>query len=363
MTNSAQFRLGYFPELDGLRAVAVLLVFCHHAGIAWVGGGQIGVDIFFVLSGFLITTLLMSEIERTGTINIGRFLIRRVLRLMPAFLALLAAYILLAVATKSGAELRSSLFVAAFAGTYLGDIAMSYVGLDMRALSHTWSLAIEERYYLVYPAIMFLLVVKYKNAEAFITLLIGLTLAIVLNRSLIWGPDIAEISRAFYSFDAHTDGLFIGCLTGIYVVRNGLPKVAVTMCKPAGIVLLFFILFAEWNTALYGYGLIAINLAATAFILGVLATRPTILSNSVLVWTGRISYGLYLWHHLVFVTVRDKFTNDPLLILLIGAAGSFVMATISYYVIEMPFLRLKRHFREEPSIPPNQAFENSPARA
>ncbi len=144
------FHLGHRPQLDGLRGVAIFCVLLHHAGIAEIHGGHIGVDIFFVLSGFLITVLLYQEYLQFETINLKRFYIRRFLRLMPALVGLLVIFVAFTLATKSDAALAKSEEAILITALYLSDFAIAFGYATLGGLSHTWSLAIEERFYLLY---------------------------------------------------------------------------------------------------------------------------------------------------------------------------------------------------------------------
>ena len=153
----AGFRLGYRPSLDGLRGVAVLVVMAHHAYVPFFRGGGVGVDIFFVLSGFLITSLLLEEWRRTQDISLRGFYIRRGLRLLPALfmlLLVLQAYALLRMRGDAFWEMEKA--IGAVLG-YFGNWVAALGLYDMRVLSHTWSLSIEEQFYFLWPIILLLM--------------------------------------------------------------------------------------------------------------------------------------------------------------------------------------------------------------
>lgn len=343
MQNNA-FRLGHRPELDGLRGIAVFLVMLHHAGIALFGGSHIGVDIFFVLSGFLITALLWREYEQYGRISLKNFYARRFLRLTPALVLLLAVFGGYAVATKSGAELAKSGKAIIFTALYLSDFALAFGFAPLGAFEHTWSLAIEEHFYLLYPVALALLLRSKLSRQNIFKLLALLTILIAIHRVFLWSPDAHSIARVYYGFDARADGLLIGCLLGLAVVWGKLPQVKRFGALLAALVLLFAAIFAVWDSPLYAYGLSAINLSTAVVLTFILAERPRYLTNKVLVWIGTISYGLYLWHYPVFILTRERITESPLGILVLGGAASVGCAALSYYLVEKPCLKLKKRF-------------------
>ncbi|MFN2501635.1 MAG: acyltransferase family protein [Pyrinomonadaceae bacterium] len=340
-----KFHFGYLPELDGLRGIAILLVLFHHAGGPLINGGQIGVDVFFVLSGFLITTLLWQEHEKYGHISLKNFFIRRVLRLMPALTLLLSVFGAYIIATKSGGELKDSAFSMLYALLYVSDFALALGYSDLGALSHTWSLAIEEHFYLLYPPILVFFLAKKMSRSAIFHVFAGLMVVIAVNRLYLWGPTPGEVSRVFYGFDTHADGLMVGCLLGLSLSWGRLPPVKWYLSLAAGICLFFAIAFLKWDSSIYAYGLPIINLS-TAFVIAYAVTsRPAWLANNKpLVWIGRISYGLYLWHHLIFIVVRQRVTDSPWGILVVGSLVSISCAALSFYLLERPCLRLKARF-------------------
>jgi peptidoglycan/LPS O-acetylase OafA/YrhL len=338
------FRLGHRPELDGLRGIAILLVLLHHAGITLIAGAHIGVDIFFVLSGFLITALLCQEYERYGRISLKNFYIRRLLRLTPALALLLAVLGAYTIAAKSGAELVKTGKAIVFTALYLSDFALAFDFAKLGALEHTWSLAIEEHFYLLYPLALVLLFGKRMSRRTVFAIFSALIVVIAIHRAFLWGPISQEVNRVFYGFDTRADGLLIGCLLGLAASWGKLPPVKWFLAMPAALVLFFTIVFVSWDSALYSYGLPIINLSTALVLAFALTARPGFLANKTLVWIGTISYGLYLWHNLIFILVREKITESPLGILVLGSIVSFICAALSYYLLEKPCLKLKERF-------------------
>lgn len=343
MQNSP-FRLGHRPELDGLRGIAILLVLLHHAGIPVIHGGHIGVDIFFVLSGFLITALLFQEYERYGRISLKNFYIRRLLRLTPALallLTLLGAY---TIAAKSGAELVKTGKAIVYTALYLSDFALAFDFAKLGALEHTWSLAIEEHFYLLYPLALVLLLGKRMSRRTIFALFGILIIAITVHRTFLWGPSSQEVNRVFYGFDTRADGLLIGCLLGLIASWGKLPSIKWFLALPAALTLFFGGIFVSWDSALYAYGLPVINLSTALVLAFALNVRTGFLANKTLVWIGTISYGLYLWHNLIFILVRERITESPWGILVLGSIVSVACAALSFYLLEKPCLKLKERF-------------------
>src|SRR5437764_8189485 len=149
---TSPFKLTYRPALDGLRGVAIIGVFAHHARVPFLAGGFIGVDVFFVLSGFLITALLLQEAEETRRISLRAFYIRRALRLLPALAVLLGA--LLLVPRAFGMMRTDAALVSTVSALYASNWVRAFGVLDLEVVSHTWSLSIEEQFYLLWPPVV-----------------------------------------------------------------------------------------------------------------------------------------------------------------------------------------------------------------
>jgi len=314
------FALGHRPALDGLRAIAVLLVILTHAGVPYLGqAGAVGVTMFFVLSGFLITRLLLEEQQRSGRINFRRFYVRRVRRLLPALLTLLFLDGLVRAASGQ------SLIPVALAASYMSNIAPSAFGVMFRELEHTWSLSLEEQFYLLWPVLLVLLV---RTRYAMLALVTGVIASAAIRVGLWAGG--ADAARIYIAPDTRADALIVGCLLGFTIHTIHRPgRITATA---AAVTLAAFctfgyvgILWALLPAAACAAVLIAWSLDHR----GWLASRP-------LVFVGRISYGLYLWHYPVALVVRHH----------LGVAGlpvtvaiSVVLAVMSWYCVELPFMR------------------------
>ena len=328
------------PQLDGLRGVAVLMVVWAHSlggvfpsNVGWwpaawgwgiglgSGGGYVGVQLFFVLSGFLITRLLQRELAATGRIRFSTFYLCRIRRLYPALMLTSGAYVCLALALPvphSLGEIAGAVFRALTYTTNLHDWLHGIP--DSLWLSHTWTLAVEEQFYLVWPLLFVLTAGRcYATPSRIAGLVIGLTL---LFRAV--AP--AHISYEILRFDA----LMLGCLMGLHPKwRTG------KILQGTGIgVVLVYLLFPPQPFSSRDYLLSAIG--AAGFLQHALATNW--MSSRVLCYFGRISYGLYLWHMLILRTGLHPICGIPL------AVG---ISHLSFYHFEVRFM-LKRETGPSP---------------
>jgi peptidoglycan/LPS O-acetylase OafA/YrhL len=321
-----------------------------HLGRPEAAGGFLGVDVFFVLSGFLITDLLLREETRRGSISLRRFYTRRALRLFPALGAVLVVALALALAWRnqpwSPETLDGLPFVIVYAGNWyraFGDEAT--LGL----LVHTWSLAIEEQFYLVWPWVVILLSMSGIRRRARIApaLLIAATLI------ALWRLGLAEHGasqiRLASGLDSHADGLLLGAAVA-YVLSGAGPlsqqgrrvTAVATFAAVVALIGLTVGLSPDVKAAEFGYFLAA---AATAVVVIGLATQSVprltkLLELPPLVWIGRRSYGLYLWHFPIFLVVADR-TVAGVRGSYWALAATFAVAELSFRYIEKPFLRLK----------------------
>lgn len=300
----------YSPGLDGLRAIAILVVMLFHSNPDVLVGGYVGVDLFFVLSGFLITSILVDEYRSKGAINVPRFYLRRFLRLAPPLLFMLAAYVLIAPFVWPGeAHGRDALFTA----LYITDFTLP-MGLGPDHLVHSWSLAVEEQFYLLWPL---LLVPLLRSNRAIPWLLAGLITMIA------WRAQFTDWKDHYYRIDTHSSGLLVGALLHFIGWRAS---------KLIGLLgLLIFVLvtlFAqrEWNAP----AILATEIAAVMLIAGVAESKW--LEAPFLVHIGKLSYGLYLWHYPIAAYFRSRF--DFFETATITLVLSYAMALLSYHTVE-----------------------------
>src|SRR3989442_13537110 len=204
------FRLGYRPALDGLRAVSVLAVMLHHSGL--LVGGWLGVDVFFALSGFLITTLLIEEHRRTGVIGLKRFYVRRALRLLPGLLALVIVVGVITIADPASVDLAAILLRLAAVLFYVANWAIM-AGFGLYPFAHTWSLAIEEQFYALWPLAL-LVLLRYVRTRVVIVSIVGAGIA----ARILWrGVRVPGgcVAWGYQAVDAPADSLLVGCAFSI----------------------------------------------------------------------------------------------------------------------------------------------------
>lgn len=336
----------HIPSLDGLRALAVFLVIVAHFGFVMVPGAH-GVMIFFVLSGFLITWLLLKENERYGAVSLAAFYKRRTLRIFPAFYV----YWLLMIALLVGTG-RAVLWPHAWSALfYTSNYYSAIHGDPNNGFSHTWSLAIEEQFYLLWPLVFLMLRGNLRRMTTFLVCLIG---AVWVHRAVLcfgFHIDQAYIQDAF---DTRLDALMVGCLLAVLLKRRALSSVwriasANTLMPLVTLALLMISVYAgeiyiDRYRDVFGFALEPLLIAV--FIVQMIAFSSTRSWG----WTGwgavrflgRISYSLYLYQQLTMYSARKALAAYPVIIQLAGAIlVTIILATISHYVIERPFLKLK----------------------
>jgi peptidoglycan/LPS O-acetylase OafA/YrhL len=342
--------LGKRPALTGLRAVAIAIVVARHAGeAAGVGAfsfGFAGVDIFFVLSGFLITSLLVGEHSRTGRISLPQFYLRRALRLLPALTAFLLALLLLAPALEPASLRRPLLHSVWISALFVGNIAKTLHRPDF-VLPHMWSLGMEEQFYLVWPVLLFVLLRLRTPRGVVIAVAAGGALSVVVARVALSASDSASSKILFYS-PLHSDGLLIGCVLGLAyawrvlpgpetVRRFLLPAVPIAACM----LVLVSVRGAPYSGWGMTVGLFVIAATSAVLVYAAIDERP-VLPIRFLIWRpviylGEISYALYIWHFAV-LTLWPTTRFSVLTRIVISVA----LAAASYELVEKPFLRRKR---------------------
>ena len=333
------FALAYNPALDGLRGVAILLVILSHAHAPLFEGAFYGVDLFFVLSGYLITSLLLQELDRTDRINYWRFYRRRLYRLMPALLFFLAAYCLLAPRLWPGIDdVYSDALVSAL---YLADYGIAFFD-QPNTLLHMWSLSVEEHFYLIWPPLLAVLVRRTPRGQLWRAVL-GLVVLAWAWR-VLWVAQGQQFYEIFFRFDTRATGLLTGALLAALVVeqprwfqalRARLPHF---MWLVLAVPLLMEQAWDDMNAMVWGMSLVE---WATALVLvAVLVRRGPVyemLSARPLVIVGKLSYGIYLWHYPVVRYLRADLPWPAVVVL--GFIISTALAALSYYTIERWALR------------------------
>jgi peptidoglycan/LPS O-acetylase OafA/YrhL len=386
----------YYPALDGLRTIAVGIVLAAHGGVTWFRSGGVGVDVFFVLSGFLITTILSTEWARTGDINFRNFYARRFLRLVPALVITCA---LVAVMKPAFGEPFPGTDIA-LALTYTSNWAQAFFGYHLTWLNHCWSLAIEEQFYLIWPLVIIGLERAIHSPAAKVgALLAG---AAIIAGWRAWHVGVWTDERINFGLDTRMDTLMVGAALAYFVriatytprhvapplfiegtlndsvseipsmkrglgaighakaaaqgagcvgLHDAVSKLLGWFLAPLALATIFLIPnIVTWYSPWMGWigyvivaGLSAVILADLvlgrhSLIAPVLAARP-------MVFVGRISYGIYLLHLPVYYAVEKLIPESPLGVRLGWKVGvSLALATASFYLIEKRFLRMKTKF-------------------
>lgn len=366
-TQKPAVSFSHLPALDGVRGIAILIVMIYH--LEWlmptlhdyVKGGFLGVDLFFALSGFLITSILLNEYEKTSTISLKNFFIRRCLRLMPAFwffvicLYLFGTYLL--------PEFQASLVYGRHDFIYALTYTMNWYsatnpGFDSN-LNHTWSLSIEEQFYIIWSLILYKAFAEKRKHEHILYLTLGLITVLSISRALraLTGADTRLL---YYSTDTRIDSLLMGCGVSMVFIWKMLPaetvkKVWFNLLLICSVIAAFVVTFSlsHEDRNLYVFGLPMFNLAVAIMIFWLVSTKGTIihkvLENSILRWIGNVSYALYLWHYLLYEYAKKEFVPGGSQIF-VGVTLAFVLAALSYYCVERPFLRLKSRFHSKTAV-------------
>jgi len=349
---------GFRPDIEGLRAVAIVAVLLCHAGISLFAGGYVGVDVFFVISGFLITRLLLGELDRHGTISLRRFYARRAKRLLPLSAILLGAVTVLALllfsplrATEtSGDIISSALYVANW---HFAQQSVDYFaqGLEPSPVLHLWSLAIEEQFYVVWPTLLLAVTFIQRRRGGSLRPVLWATLAVVFAGSLILGIEETNSSPAwayFSTFGRAWELALGGSLALLGAVR--IPRAAAAGIGWAGVAAIVYAAIAFDETTPFPgtaaliptLGTAALILAGSSVYAQAKASPATVLSLRPVRYIGRISYSWYLWHWpaLVFAVVILEHQLSPLegvIVVLI----SLVPTVITHHLIEDPVRRAR----------------------
>jgi peptidoglycan/LPS O-acetylase OafA/YrhL len=334
-------------DLEGLRGVAVIAVLLFHLGFPWAAGGFVGVDAFFVLSGFLITGLIIREHERTGRISLPAFYARRVRRILPAALVTIVVTVGVAAFVLAPLDLPEITLDGAAAALSVGNIrfaigATDYFGPTAPSpFRHFWSLGVEEQFYLLWPALMIVALARGGSRRRVALVIGGVVAASFAASAWLTGVDQAW---AFYSFPTRAWQLGLGGLlaatAGWFAVRSGLLLGLIALAGVVGLV--GAVVFIDGSMPYPGLLALLPAVATAAVVVGGDRRGPArwLLSLAPLRWFGRISYSLYLWHWpflvLPVLALGRELALDERLVL---AGLSIAVATASWRWIEEPFRR------------------------
>jgi len=346
----------YLPALDGLRAIAIMVVIVSHYGLGHVIPGGFGVTLFFFISGFLITRLMISEYEQRGAINLKNFYIRRFLRLYPALLFMLlvgTSFVYLAGGSVSWDELSSCLFY--YRNYFIIYLQNSTPNVYSIVYNILWSLAIEEHFYIVFPLVFVLL---YRRKPVFYAVLLaGLAGSLAWRYYLILegGPTQTVFHKIYYLTETRADAIIYGCLVSLLLNGRAANKFIAVVSNPLSLLLLVSTLLFTFTyrnpvfreTARYSLqGIVLSGLIPALLNHPRFKTTVAWLSVSWMQTVGRLSYSLYLFHW-IGVSVAMYWVGSerlsPLWISVAVAVG-LPLSLLSYYYVEQPVLQLRKRF-------------------
>ena len=355
----------YLPSIDSLRALAVLAVIIYHIDVNYLPGGFLGVDLFFVLSGYLISSLIIKEYKKTGTLNLYNFYMRRARRLLPAVYFMITVCLLFMV-LFNGVLLRKSHLDAVFGYIYSSNWWYIFHKLDyfdsfgaQSPFKHLWSLAIEEQFYMFFPLI-FLIFNRQKKEEGqssslnknFIYIVLGLILISLGTHILLF--DINNINRIYFGTDTRAFSLLVGVVGALVYPMdklssptNAKESVLYSVVSLTSISTLIAIMFyaSEYNTWLYRGGFLLVAVLGLIIIISS-GKQHTFISKALsfrpIVFIGKISYSLYLWHFpiIVLTTPVSEIGNPNLFYVTLRIILTVIAATLSYLFVETPIRKL-----------------------
>jgi peptidoglycan/LPS O-acetylase OafA/YrhL len=356
--------LAYLPALDGIRGVAMIGILGVHAGVYLTAGGFFFLDSFFALSGFLITSLLLVEWRKRGTIRLGAFWARRARRLLPAlFVMLIGVAILFGIFVPAGTypslrgdSLSALFYVANWHFIFSGSDYFHMTGLTS-PLIHTWSLAVEEQFYLVWP-LVFLAVLKiWGSLRALLIVAITGALASALEMALLFNP--TDINRLYFGTDTHAQSVLVGAALAVglrmwaerhrkgdegnWQARTTGGRLALTAVGISGLAVSALLLLrgspADPFTYHGGFLLAAISWAAVLLSVSCAQDSPVarILAFAPFILIGRISYGMYLWHFPLFTFINEQRTGlSPWPLFVVRVIPTIGVALLSFFFVERP---------------------------
>lgn len=345
----------YMPGLDGVRAVAVIAIIIYHLNPQWLSGGFLGVDTFFVISGYLITSLLLTEYHNTGKIKLMSFWLRRVKRLIPAVLFLVMGVIVLSLIFMPTEiqKVRADSIAAIFYVSnwwYIMQNVDCFEQFAVQPLKHLWSLAIEEQFYLVFPIVLLSLLSFIRRLKSIRIIFLILLVISMIAMMVLYVPN-ENVARVYFGTDTRIQTLLMGVLLALvwppFQLKAKVNRQMRTMIDTAGVVglAILFICFkfvSETNSILYYGGFFLISTVTLLVIAS--SVHPSgyfakFLGNKVFTFIGSRSYSLYLWHYPIIVLIHHQFVQGqiPPLVYVVEILLMVLMAEFSYKFIEQPF--------------------------
>lgn len=352
----------YRPEIDGLRAIAVISVIIYHLNENWLSGGFLGVDIFFVISGFLITGIIITEIQQ-NSFSLKQFYTRRIKRIYPAFITVMALVSFIASVIfiyNDFNKLRKiiELAIAFLSNFYLG-LTQGYFDLSANEnpVLHIWSLAVEEQYYLIFPLILILAYKKFREIKVLfiITLILFFILLATSFIPANFYKEVLHQPNIYYLSNLRFPELLVGSLLAIYHNLSNkvqLSKQVNNILAILSTLLLFSCLFLMNNNIAYIPGItLILPCIFTALIIHTTSQNNIVklcLSNKAIVFIGKISYSLYLYHWIFiafayYITGEKQINNQSIAIVIVL---TIIFSVLSYYLIEQPIRKSKLNFKQ-----------------
>lgn len=349
MEKKIQKKRKYIKEIDGLRALAVIMVLAYHLKIPFAKSGLLGVTVFFVISGYLITGILINEIEESGGVDLKNFWLRRIRRLLPAVLSMAVVMIFVSavvnrvVFTKGCNDLLSAVFGYNNWWQIFRKVSYFENAGAPSPFTHCWSLAIETQFYLIYPILLILLSKARNRGKVFAAVTAVLAMISVVLMGVLYSPD-GDPSRVYYGTDTRAFSLLIGALAAIqkeyHIIKVKLRGKLWAVIGSISVLILIgmMMLISSYSSFLYYGGQAIVSVLAAFVVYAVTVSRSLlniILGSNILKWIGDRSYSIYLWHY-------------PIIVLMSGGKRATWWIVILEVVLSVGFAELSYRFIETP---------------
>ena len=334
-----QNNMKYRPEIDGLRALAVVQVILFHAGFELFSGGFVGVDVFFVISGYLITTIIIQDIDKKR-FSLVHFYERRARRILPVLYVVVIFTLIVSYFTLLPEDLvslgKSAVSIPLFSSNFYFWSERGYFGVanELKPLVHTWSLAVEEQFYIVFPILLMML----KNYRKLLYVILAAGFCLSLSAS--YYVTLLHFDTAFYFPVTRAWELLVGAFCGILLYKTSfrLPDYWADFVSIIGLLLIFYAYILFDSSTLFPYLNALIPVFGCALYIVSSQNSNAVrkaFSNRAIVYVGLISFSLYLWHHSLFAIARhlQLFENNQLTLI----AASFMLSILTFHFVEKPF--------------------------
>ena len=349
MEKKIQKKRKYIKEIDGLRALAVIMVLAYHLKMPFAKSGLLGVTVFFVISGYLITGILINEIEESGSVDLKNFWLRRIRRLLPAVLSMAVVMIFVSavvnrvVFTKGCSDLLSAVFGYNNWWQIFRKVSYFENAGAPSPFTHCWSLAIETQFYLIYPILLILLSKAKNRGKVFAAVTAVLAMISVVLMGVLYSPD-GDPSRVYYGTDTRAFSLLIGALAAIqkeyHIIKVKLRGKLWAVIGSISVLLLIgmMMFISSYSSFLYYGGQAIVSVLAAFVVYAVTVSRSPlniILGSGILKWIGDRSYSIYLWHYPIIVLMSGG-KRAAWWIVILEVVLSVGLAELSYRFIETP---------------------------